>query len=799
MGGATLSQIRHQARRRLAPALAIILGVAFVAATLTLRAGMQASLADSVAGSLTGTSAAVTARDTPLTDAQVRTIAATPGVTSIVPEVQAPVELSAGERSETAIATTATASQLRALQGSVDPAGGVVLNQDAARRLNAAVGSTVRLGERAALVRGIVDLQGNRGRPTVIGTGAQVLSWTGSTGYDAVLTRGGDQASVAAALRERLGSKVTVRTATAETDRRVSDGVVGISVITTFFALFAAVAMFVCAMVIANTFRILLAGRTRELALLRCVGASRRQVRRSVLVESLVLGAVASALGVGLGVGLVAGFQSLPAASETLQLPMNRVHVTPVALGLPWLVGTLVTVIAAAGPARTAARTTPLAALTAHQEQTPTARTSRLRLVVGATAIVVGLAALVVGAQAGTVPVAALGGFVSFLGVIWCAPVLVPGLARRLGRLGGRGVTAELAVDNTTRNPRRTAATSTALLVGITLLVTMVVGAATSTKAIADQVDSQFALDLQVTGAPEAPATVTALRAIPGVERVAELHGVQAKVGDPTRGRSMPVAAVPDEASAVLRDRSALTGLAPGTVLLDDTTAGLLSVSAGDRVRVGATTLRVVVAPKTVGDAAMVSTADLAAVGSHHAVGVQWLRLADGAEVSTVVDQVRRSLGDQVQIAGSADARAELDSVVRVVLLIVSALLGVAVLIAIVGVANTLSLSVLERRRETALLRALGLTVRQVRRMLAVEAALVCTVAALLGSILGVLYGWAGARSLLGRFADGVGPQLPVGTLVLVLLGAAGCGLLASVAPGARAARIPPTRALAAD
>ena len=153
----------------------------------------------------------------------------------------------------------------------------------------------------------------------------------------------------------------------------------------------------------------------------------------------------------------------------------------------------------------------------------------------------------------------------------------------------------------------------------------------------------------------------------------------------------------------------------------------------------------------------------------------------------------------EAQVGGAAGARAELDSLVTMMLVIVTALLGVAVLIALVGVANTLGLSVLERRRETALLRALGFTARQVRRTLAVEALIVSLVAALVGTGLGVVYGWAGTRALLGKYADSMLPQVPVVLLLTLLLAAAECGLLASWAPARRAARTAPVAALATE
>ncbi|YAL82284.1 ABC transporter permease [Dermacoccaceae bacterium W4C1] len=802
-----LSQVRHGVRRWLAPGIAIILGVAFVAATLSLRAGMNQALADSVAASVQGSSAVLTAGDAPLTPQRVDQIAATPGVSGVRPEITAGVSLTHAGRTETALGNATSPSALTEVKGAARvTSDSIIINPDAAERLDAAVGSTITVTDEAGAahrvrVNGIADVPGLSGMPAIVAPAEQLRTWSGEPGFESILVSGGGQQEVAQALRRISGPGEVVRTADQEIELRVSQQVTGIQAMTTFFGIFAIIAVFVSALVIANTFQILLAQRARQVALLRCVGASRRQVRRSVLIESIVLGAGSSLLGLAVGVGLVAAFQRF--FGDLLPIPMGSTVLTPASVIVPVLLGLSVTVLAARRPARRASSVPPLAALNDNGLETTETRSVRGRVTAGAVISAIGFALLLIGAAKGSAMSAVAGGLISFVGVVMLTPYLVPLASRGLGKVFGfAGVPAELATDNTVRNPRRAAATSTALLVGITLMVSMLVGAATGQRAINDSVDERFSLDLSVSAEHGAipAAAQERIAAVDGVATSAALRAGQVTVGRAGQQWQQTVMAAPPSSAKVLRDSSGLNGLRPGVVLINREMARTSGITAGERVRVGGASLTAVVNPQVVGDGVVISDNDLERVAPSLPVSSMWLRLQDGADPSRVIGEVRTAAaGTAVLLDGAAGARQQVDQSVRLMLLLTGALLAVAVLIALVGVANTLSLSVLERRRETALLRALGLTRSQVRRTVAVESVLVALVAAVLGTALGVLYGWAGTRALLGTFAEGVLPQVPFIAVLAVLLAAAASGLGAAVLPARRAARTAPVQALAAD
>lgn len=815
MGSVTLAELRHGLRRWLAPAVAVVLGVAFLTATLAMRSTLNATVERFAAAQVAGADAVVSppgksSSTTGLTADQRQTVRQLPGVTQVDVEQSATTTVRGPDGAPLdVVARTVDPDQVVLLSGRTPAGPGqVVLSESAASALGATTGSVVTVGgapgrAESRQVAGIVRVPGSTGVAVVIGTSGELTRWSGTTAYDALLVRaGGDQAATADRLRAALGSGVTVRTADAEIAARVDRLVVGISQITMFFAVFAIVAIFVSALVIANTFQILLAQRSRQLALLRCVGASRRQVTRSVVGEAVVLGLLASAVGVAVGLAPVAALAAVSDTVQLVQLPIESLRVSAPELLVPVAVGLTVTVLAALQPARRASRVAPLAALRPELSGPAQTRASRLRLLAGGTTGALGFTGLLVSALRGEALPAVLCGVLSFLGVVLVAPVVVPLLARGLGRVARvAGVPGELATDNTVRNPRRTAATSTALLVGITLMATMLVGAQTSRAAIADAVDSQYALDvsLDAKGQAVAPALVERVERIDGVERTARLRAGKVSVGGSRAAREQTVLGLPSDATAVLRDPSVVTAAAPGTVLVDELSAADLGIGDGDPVRLGPVTLTARVTDRSL-DAFVVTAQDLARIAPDAPVAALWLRLSPGADAGQVVGAVQRATaGTEVEVGGSAGARAELDNLVNLMLAVVTGLLGVAVVIALVGVANTLGLSVLERRRETALLRALGLTRRQVRRTLAIEALLVALVAAVLGTALGVLYGWAGTRALLGTYAAGAVPQLPWLLLTAVVLAAAACGLLASWAPGRRAARTSPVAALAAD
>ncbi|TXR56626.1 ABC transporter permease [Quadrisphaera setariae] len=745
--------------------------------------------------------------------------------------------------------------------------------------------------------------------PTTLATAPDALAWSADlygdlpsgqprSGYGTVLVvdaAGTSPEQARDAVAQRLGSAglpvqtgswdpsqgwsgdappVDVLTVAQVVDRSVDSALGGTRVLTGVVLAFAAVALFVATTVITNTFSVLVAQRTRQLALLRCVGATKGQVRRSVLLEAAALGLVASVAGVALGSGLAA-VAALVLAHYAPGAPVpTGVVVTPAAVLVPLAVGVAATLLAALVPARAATRVSPLAALRPATAPDLRTRTSRVRLVLSLVLLVGGGALLVlgtlfatgsfadaVGAATGTsdelaqygVLVAVAGGMASFTGVLVGQVFLVPRTVSLVGGLVARagGAPARLAALNAVRNPRRTASTAGALLIGTTLVALMVVGAATTSRTLGAALDRQFPVDVQVTTVPEGTSrtgpgldasVVSAVRAVPGVSASALLTtGEVVTSGGPaahSRGEVYGLDVISgnrDDLASVLAHPADVAPLAPGTAVISPETAERLGVRDGDQLDLravtaldggegadGATTTdaadaagaehAVRVAVTDVGGPQVVlDSSDAAALQLGDAQSEMWLRTGPTADAVEVVDQVQSAVTEvagtdtgaaPVSVSGLAAQRAVYEKVIDTMLLVVVGLLAVAVVIALVGVANTLSLSVIERTRENAVLRALGLTRGQLRRMLALEGALVAGVGGLLGVVLGSLYGWAGAASLLGGVAAAGGdaiwtPSLPWGRLGLLLAVAVVAGLLASVLPARRAVRTPPVAALA--
>ena len=376
------------------------------------------------------------------------------------------------------------------------------------------------------------------------------------------------------------------------------------------------------------------------------------------------------------------------------------------------------------------------------------------------------------------------------------------GWTRRLlpRRLRG-GVPADLAALNAVRNPRRTAATAGALLVGVTLISMMSVGAASVSANEARALDRIAPVDITVAGGTMPAAVVARARQVDGVQDVVSVRGevVHSPFGKVQIG-SLSAAA----AAATVRDEGLRAELADPSALVLPLSAqsqvpesGTVELrSAGVRVRLhpvfsGLTSGPMLVAPSV-----------LNRLGGPRQVEALYVRISTGADPQAVASGLEDAVGS---VAGSADLRVDggyverstYDRAISVMLLVATALLGMSVLIALVGVGNTLSLSVLERSREHGLLRALGLTTRQLRLLLANEALLMAGAAVLLGTALGVGYGWIGTATLLhGTTSHAPVLALPVTRLVLIAAVAMVAGLLASVLPARRAVRVAPVEAL---
>ncbi|KNX38452.1 FtsX-like permease family protein [Luteipulveratus halotolerans] len=808
----TLAGLRSHSRRMISAGLAIVLGVAFVAATLVLSSTMQASTEKSITADLGSHAAVVTAPDHGVVRADaLYTIRATTGVTAVSPTSTAFVRIGAPARFAD-VSTAGGSGTGTVAQGRLPRrAGEVAVSETAARSHDFQVGSrttvvgaggegdseSVRTRTTAVTVVGVIDQSDASQRAAILATNADIESWRGSTGFDRVVVDGPD--SVVSALSATLGSAYDVRSGADQAEVDVDDVLGDANILTTMLLGFAAVALFVAAMVIGNTFSILLAQRTREMALLRCVGATRSQVRRTVLAESVGLGLIASIVGVAAGIGLAraatAGINSTDSMTR-----IDGLAVSPRALVVPLVVGLVVTVVAAVRPAYKATRVAPLVALRPEAPVVVKGRAGRVRLAVAGLLTALGAALMVAGVALPTAVAAVAGAMVSFLGVMMLAPVVVPAFARLLGRPLARlaGTPGELAADNVARNTRRTAATSTALLVGVALISAMTVAAGTGRATVEKELDRRSPVDVTVASASERlPGGVRdAVARVDGVAATATVTQANVRVGGSAR---TVVAVDPTAAASVLRNDDTVSGLRSGVIVVPESIATGLHVKDGSQLRVGDLSLRVETDGRD--GSLLMTTSDLRQVAPHAPVAEVWSRIADGADADRVMGDIGAATKeyDGLSVDGGATQRLELQKQTDVILLIVTGLLAVAVLIALVGVANTLGLSVLERTRESALLRALGLTRRQLRLTVLWEALLVGGAGALGGVALGLVYGMAGSLALLRELTDETVPAFSWSTLALVAVGAALAGVLASVLPARRAARIAPASGLASD
>lgn len=674
-----------------------------------------------------------------------------------------------------------------------------LMTRSAARAAGIEPGDRLSIG--TGSVARTVTVVGLSGTPSHVDGNLQITwpvmselegSFPDSIAYD---VRGGDVTAAQEALAAAVDSQVRTR------DDYVAARIVlmnnGVDVLATLLLLFAAVAGFVAVLVIANTFTILFAQRSRDFALLRCVGATRRQVLRSVRIEALVLALVASATGVAVGVltglGLGALVRSLAGEGS-----FGAVSFSPWWLAAAFVGGLVTTVVAAWFPTRAVVRVSPLAALRPAEQPTTRTTAGRARLALGGVTLAAGTAALVFASTREAMAVMLVGGMVSFVGVLLLGPVIVPALLRVLGRVAGRWAgPVRVAAANAVRNPRRSAATTASLLVGVTLATAVLTGMTSARTAVAAEMNGETPVDFTVSSAAaitdDKVAQVGRLRDVADVQAIPGVRA-ETELGDVT------VIAPSDTAREKTRDAAA-TASVEGIALFPTSLAASFDTGVPDRITLrtqhGEETLATRVVNVEWGQAVIVPPASLARLGDDAATRVLWVRADDGADADALAGtlgamnrgaDVANHLGDQQWVA------MQLDVLVWSVL----GLLGVGIVIALVGIANTVGLSILERSREHALLRALGLTRRGLRRMLAAEGMLLALVAALIGTGLGVLYAWFGVRTVVQPLMDA---QLvvPWAQLAAVLVVAALAGLAASTLPARRGARVTPAEGLTLD
>jgi putative ABC transport system permease protein len=591
----------------------------------------------------------------------------------------------------------------------------------------------------------------------------------------------------------------------------------GMGFFSTFMLVFAAIALFVATFIINNTFSILVAQRTRELALLRALGASRAQVRASVVGEAMALGVVASIAGLGLGVGLAMGLKGLLSAIG-MNLPTTGLAVPVTTVWASFGVGVLVTVAASLLPARRASRIPPMAAMAAAATESPP--TGNVRPAIGGLLLIGGTIAVVATLATATTtaltPVA-LGSLAAFVGVAVLAPRISGPVVAVLGAPFARfrGEAGRLARQNALRNPRRTAATSSALMIGVALVATITIIAASTRASVDASIDAAMRADFIVvpvgsaagfgpTGfSPDVHAQVAAL---PDVAVASPVRLGIAKVADQTS----PILGIdPATFTQVIdpgRVAGSLEALGARELAVSERAAQEHGWKLGDSIAVAFSSERTesmrLVAIYERRDAVQDHLISIATAKEFFREDLDFeliVKLKDGVVPSTGKAAIARITDAyaNLQLLDQTAFKADREASVNQLLGLVYALLFLSIVIALIGIANTLALSIHERQHELGLLRALGMTRGQVRASVRYESVVI----ALLGSALGLAAGLGiGIAVTLGLKYEGVSRLVvPTGELVVIAALAAVAGVVAAISPARRAARVDILRAVGSE
>ncbi|MFE2293426.1 ABC transporter permease [Streptomyces sp. NPDC059452] len=607
------------------------------------------------------------------------------------------------------------------------------------------------------------------------------------------------------AITPLLPEEATAQTGKALADEQAKSIESGLSSLNTMLLAFAGIALFVGIFLIANTFTMLVAQRTRELALMRAIGATRRQVKRSVLIEAAVVGTLASVIGFALGLGLATGLRSAMGLLGG-KIPAGPLVVSTTAVLSAFAVGILITVLAAWLPARRAARIAPVAAMSS-VHATATTKSLVVRNSIGGVIALLGAAGIVGGAAAGGVSgrqLVAGGAFFALIGVIILIPLLsrpVIALVRpSLTKLFG--VSGKLASQNAVRNPRRTGATASALAIGLTLVTGISVLGVTLGQAIDKMTTDNIKADYMVTMASGDSLDESALTALSKADGVTALSPQQAAYFEIDGEFHSASGVTPGDVEKVFALKTvsgSLGSLNDGQVAVGSKTAKSNGWKTGDTLPVkfddekkGKLTIGALyeeneflspfVIPKAL--------ADEHSPGAHSAIREIWIKTDGGASKANeqaIVD----ALGDNpaMSVMDRQDIRDMFGGFVNTALNIMYGLLAMALLIAVLGVVNTLAMSVFERQQEIGMLRAIGLDRGRVKRMIRLEAVVISVFGAVVGVGLGVFLGWA-IGSTLAKDIPGYALVIPWDRLAIFLALAGLVGVLASLWPARSAAKL---------
>ena len=843
----TFKSLLARKLRLLLTALAVVLGVAFVAGTLILGDTLNRTFDKLFATAYSGTDVGVrgkSAFDVSLTEGGDPAQSRPPVPVSLLDDVRAVDGVRAaegdssgfaqivtpdGEVVETGGAPTIGGSWLGdspvnpyRLQRGEPPAaeGQVAVDETTAKEHSLRVGDDIQVltqtGPLDATITGIVSFgeSGSLAGATVTlfdpATAARTMGTPG-TFYEILAV--GDGTVSDEQLRDRVAEVLPPRFQALTGEQLAasdsSDIKDALGFFSTFLLVFAVISIFVGSFIIFNTFSMLVAQRSKELALLRALGASRRQVNVAVLLEAAVVGLIGSVLGLGLGVLLSIGLQGLVRLFIG-ELPAEGLVLQPSTVVWAFLTGTVVTVVAAYAPARHATQIPPVAALR-DDVALPTASLHR-RAVIGTAVLAAGVISMAAGLVAGAgILWVGLGALGIFLGVAMLSPFLSRPVIGGIGGILPRvwGSIGRLARENARRNPRRTASTASALMIGLALVSAGGVLASSLVKSANDVIDRSVGADFIVTTANflPIPGTVAAeIRSVQGVDAVTSFRAGQAQIGGDvasfqgvtadTVDRTLQLEIVDGELGALQEQ---------GGLLVDADLARDRGWRVGERIPTvfGKTGRQALVlggtyAQNQIAGEYLVGMDTYEANFDQRLDSVVALTVSPDADVDAVRADVTAAAGaSNLEIRDQSEFKEEQRQQINQLLGFIFVLLALAVLIAALGIVNTLALSVIERTREIGLLRAVGMARRQVRRMVRLESVVIAVFGTLLGLALGVALGAALVTALNDEGIDQL--VIPYGQLVLYLAAGALIGVVAAVWPARRASRLDVLRAITTE
>lgn len=627
------------------------------------------------------------------------------------------------------------------------------------------------------------------------------------TEIDVVAAEGVTQTELASQVRTLFDGDVLVQTGQEAADEAASEIGDALKFVNIFLLVFAGIALFVGTFIILNTFSMLVVQRTKEMALLRAVGATRGQVTRSVLAESLIVGLIGSLIGLAMGVAVAYGLQALFAAIGA-EIPTDGLTVLPRTIIVGVLLGVVITVLAAYAPARRASRIPPVAAL--RDDATIPTRSLRARAGFGIALLVVGAFLLVFGVQSGGSDgslMVGIGTLACLLGAIVISPVIAGPSVTLLGALYPKlfGSVGQLAVDNAARQPRRTAATASALMIGLALVSALTIFAASASASINQVIDQVIGSEFLLSNSAQRPFPEVIAQQVADVEGVGVVSTskfVETEVeNQSTFVTGVDPASISDVLSLEFADGS-MNELNDSSVLVDSLTATNLSLDVGDDVDVQYSTgpveyqVGAIYEPAGFFTGYVLTNDAIRAAGVDIGDAVVYVNSSDGADLAALRTSLDELLAKYptVELQSQAEFKDEITGNVNQLLLVMLMLLSLAIVIAVLGIVNTLVLSVIERTREIGMLRAVGALRSQIRYMVVLESVVIAFYGAIVGLVLGVVFAVALQRTLVDQGIQVLSVPWPY--LVIFLLLAAVVGVLAALWPAYRAGKLDVLRAI---